>query len=236
MTTARRSWLQYYGGALNPKTIFGAQLKAWYVASTASVSAWPDSSGTGDANKNLAQATGGLQPTIQASNALYNNQPTVTFGGTAPLMVSGTWASSLAIPFTVILVGHDATSGNHYFFDGQTAGQLSIFDASGNMTMFDSASLASVVTAVATPSITTCVFNNTTSSIAVRQNTPQTSGTDGGTTPLVQVTMGNFHGGANACNGPIAEVIVISGVITSPQRIAACTNYLAKKYGLTQGA
>ena len=236
MTTARRSWLQYYGGALNPKTIFGSQLKAWYVASTASVSAWPDSSGTGDANKNLAQATGGLQPTIQASNALYNNQPTVTFGGTAPLMQSGTWAVSLAQPFTVILVGHAATAGSRHFFNGTTlANQLSLFDSS-NVQIYDGTNIASGVTTTATPSIMIAVFNGASSSIAVRQNTPQTSGSITNSDPLSLVTMGNYSGGGNACNGPIAEAIVISGVITSPQRIAACTNYLAKKYGLTQGA
>ena len=65
--------------AFSPITV--ANNKAWYRADLgASVSAWLDQSGTGDANKNAAQAVGAIQPSLAAS-AAFNNQQTFTFTG-----------------------------------------------------------------------------------------------------------------------------------------------------------
>ena len=70
------------------------------------ISAWVDQSGTGDSNKNLAQATSANQPVWTASNANYNNQASISCT-TADrwLQGAGLWASAQAQPFTVYVVG-----------------------------------------------------------------------------------------------------------------------------------
>lgn len=68
------------------------------------VSAWNNQSGSADANRNLTQATGALQPRYTASNASFNSKPTVgtlTASNEDLYLDSGTFVASITAACTV---------------------------------------------------------------------------------------------------------------------------------------
>ena len=160
-----------------PLQIFGANLLFWVYAGAGitiatGVSGWADQSTTGDANKNLAQATAGKQPTFNASAAAYNNQPTLGLASASSQdLVSGAWATLLALPETLYVVGNaDGTSANQYYSDGGAVNQRAMSNASGHTSVFD------------------LIYNG-----AELQGGP---GTGSSTTP--QIIVGYFDTGANS--------------------------------------
>ena len=75
---------------IDPSSIFGANLVAWYrgdslVNTSGSVGTWNDKT----ANGNNLTATGTAQPTYNSSSANFNNQPTASFNGTSNVLTKG---------------------------------------------------------------------------------------------------------------------------------------------------
>jgi hypothetical protein len=73
------------------------------------VSAWADQSGVGDANRNYEQSTGSAQPTLNAHDAAYNGQATLSFlpSSSQCLLATGAFSPTVPSPFTVFIVGND---------------------------------------------------------------------------------------------------------------------------------
>ena len=109
----RRAWMRSGGGGGAPLVwtppSAGVPLLAWYradlgVTTATGVSGWADQSGNGDANRDLAQATAGLQPTLISSDAAYGGQPTISFAAQY-LARAGAWSAAPTTPITIVVVG-----------------------------------------------------------------------------------------------------------------------------------
>ncbi len=234
----------FAGGASAPATIasiLGASLVADYEPLPANltlvgskISVWNDQSGSGDPNKNATQATDANRPTLVSSDANFNGAPSASFPTTAQLMATGVWAAALPEPYMQFVVAMKTNNLASTYLLNSLGNPGGIFSVASNVEITDQAhTLASGVGIVMTPGIIVAVRNGASSSIAVRQNTPQASG-NGGSGTITGLTLGNFAGGGFGAVGSIARIIVASGVV-STANIAAVTAILALKYGLVQG-
>lgn len=209
------------------------------------VSAWADQSGTGDTNKNLVQGTGANQPTFNASDAGYNNKPTLTFDGTNDVLVSGAWAASQASPFTVYIVGNTNGADGQYLFSasgaldqgpwgfgrdntgaGGTLGSLSVY----NGAQINSTSGSAPVLSAA--SVISVVFNGASSAGYVSMfSTSYVSG-NAGSESIIGFRVGSRRDGAGLLNGKVAEVAIYSSAHDAATRTTVMT-YLGTRYGIT---
>lgn len=199
--------------------------------SGANVTALADQSGTGDANKNLT--AGASQPTYTASDPQYNGLPTIQFASaTAQILTSGAWSVAPTQPITLFAVGHVATNaGSPQVFVSSPAGNWELYDAFGLSThIYSGTDLRASITTLNTPSIIIGQFNGASSTLAVRQDTPQGSGA-AGAGAFTSISLGNRPASSFALAGTLARVIVYSGLPT----VHTITSYLATRYGLTQG-
>lgn len=228
-----------------PFTPAGASPVAWYqhgvgITTATGVSAWTDSSGSGDANKNLAQATGSKQPTYTATDAAYNGQPTLTFSKTSGSnLASGNWAHAVAQPFTLVWVGQsDQSSTQGLVDDANNSQNACIFTTAANFGMLTNGGgneLSSGTAGVTTsPSIIVGVFNGATASelflngVAVAGgNAGQTPGTSG----IASIVLGAIGGPIDSLNGKIAEVVVLAGA-ADLTTVAAIDKYYGNLFGI----
>lgn len=222
-----------------------AGLLAWYRAdllltsSSGSISAWGNSSGGGDANKNALQGTGANQPTLTAADANYNNRPTVNFTGTLQRLVTGVWAVALPQPATVIIVGHTTSgAGNNTALDALTA-VFQILDTFGtNVNVFMGNTLVSNVGTLNVPNFVWVGANGASSTIAKGTRTIHSTG-NAGASGATGLTLGNQAGGGASWNGPIAEIMVYGRVLTNPgagTEIDMLATYVTARYGVSIGA
>ncbi len=131
----RRPWRfrRSSGGVWTPADAV-APLLAWYradlgvTAAGGLVSAVADQSGSGDANRNLAEAS--LKPTLNASNAAYGNHPTFDFSG-SQLPAVGAWSSPPTRPITVLVIGNADASGLVPFLSCSSAGAFLLWRHGG---------------------------------------------------------------------------------------------------------
>jgi hypothetical protein len=92
------------------------------------VSIWADQGPSGDANRNLVQATVGFQPVFTSSDVLFNNKGSVSFDGADDAMQSvADWTGGvIAQPTTWYVVLNtpiDLTvAGGTYIYDGPSSG------------------------------------------------------------------------------------------------------------------
>lgn len=209
---------------------------------TASVSAWTDQSGSGDANRNVVQATASHQPFRNPNNAAGNGQPSIHFTQNPfeYLSMVGTWSNApIAQPYTMIVVGSDSGSGTNVFlgdYNGDNwylTGYGGFYGASVGATLLgttpDSTSLKVIMIEANDPSSTIRVNDLTAEAFT------SGSGSAGfGNLPQFQVG-GASMGSAGPLLGDIFEVIVYRGLISSSNRSALIKGYLAPRYGLTIG-
>lgn len=230
------------GGALafTPKSLPG--LVAWYradlgVTVATGVSSWADQSGTGDANKNLTQATGTKQPTLNTADAAYNNQPTLSFArASVQALHSGTWSAAQAQPSTTFIVGNDdGTATNQFYCDGNAAAtQVLGNNGAGNYQAYAGTTLAGG-TPSSSPRILAAVFNGASSSLFISAKTAVATG-NAGATGLTGFTAGAAGDSvSNTLNGKIAEIIIYSGALSAAQ-IAQVLTYLGARYAIAIGA
>lgn len=231
------------GVPFSPKQLPG--LQAWYradmgITTATGVSAWSDSSGTGDSNKNLSQATGAKQPTLNATDAAYNNKPTLSFlGSSVQYLRSGTWSVALAQPDTIIVVGSLTSAGAsaQRYLDGLIVNAQLIFynQATTKNSIYAGSALDAAAVTNTSPHIVVGNFNNTTSKIWDTAKTG-TAGTVGSASNLAGITIG--VGGdttTSPLTGKIAEIIMYSGTLNQTQ-INAVLAYLGTRYGISIGA
>jgi len=221
-------------GPTGIKGILGTALRADYDPSagftldgSGNIQQLNDQSGSLDANQNAVQASAGARPGRVASNAGYNGKPTVTCTS-ATMLQTGVWATPLAGPTTIFVVG----DGSVNYFTTSLVNNLGIFQSGSLKATNQSVVLDSSVSVFATPSIVVVVFNGASSTIAVRQNTPQITG-NAGLGSATGLTLGAYSSGFGL-NGSWARIAVADGVV-SATNIAKVTAYLATTYGLVQG-
>lgn len=215
-------------------------IAAWYrmdllVTQAGTVSAWGDSSGTGDANKNLAQATAGKRPTYTAADAAYNNQPTATYAGASlQELDSAAWSAALSAPYTVFVVGNydGGVGAEGWVGDSTNLVQLVINNGGTGTGAYSGAFIQSGMANAATPKIICAVFG-TSGAIYDTARTARATGTTG-TNALSRIFVGVDAGG-HYINGTIAEVIVYSRALSAAE-INAVMNYCGNRYAITVGS
>lgn len=211
-----------------------ANIKAWYRADLgASVSAWLDQSGTGDANKNAAQGTGALQPTL-GSSASFNNKPVFTFTGSQK-MATGTWSAALTQAFTLMLVGRSLSNvGSNYALDNLSdPTQCAVNSSAGTLQAFATTILAPANDPLLA-SIIFVEFNGASGKIYVNAHTASATGAIGAA-GLQGLSIGNYAGGGAFANWDIAEIALWSGVVSAADR-SLLEAYASARYAITVGA
>lgn len=208
------------------------------------VSAWADQSGSGDVNKNLTQGAGSQQPTLNASDAAYNGQATLTFtASVGSVMVSGAWASPLALPETIFLVGNfDGTTTNQDMADGTVINSRRVNNGEiGGVTgmAIDNGAVLTTGTLAnpGAPQVYAAYFDTSTGSKIWRSAiTPVATGNAGATNATrTGFTLGALANGAAAfMNGKIAECFIVAGAM-APADFASAMNYCGARYGIAVG-
>lgn len=222
---------------------------AWYRADlgvavnsgTSNVTGWNDQSGTNDANKNLATASG-TQPTINLADANYNGQPTINFVKlSSTYMKCGTWTTAVSQPNTWIVVGHTSASGSDAAMDGNDpAGGQNVGRGSGTIWISATTGLQ-WSNSWGSPAATFAEFNdigvNHHSKIYFNDFTnAKTTGVTGsvGQTSLTVASSNAALGPNYFWDGPIAEIIGYSGLLSSTSK-AQLRSYLRGRYGIAIG-
>ena len=100
----------FFNQPLDPIQLQMQNVLAWYRADPSSLTlsagaagAIADQSGKGIAGS-LTQATGTKQPTLNASDAAYNNKPTLSFASASSLELVGALFTVVAQPITYLFV------------------------------------------------------------------------------------------------------------------------------------
>ena len=220
----------------NPSFLPG--LAAWYDASDAAsitatagkVSQWADKSGNG---RHLAQATGANQPSTGVDTMGGRNALSFVRGGTGA--AAGQWLArpsvTLPQPLTVFAAMKPGTNavaaGNTQILGNAATPEATIYGAIGAWSMFAGANLSGGgVNAV--PHQAVAVFNSTTSQLFMDGSSllgPGNVGTGGRT----ELTIGS-DAASSGWDGDIAEVAIISGIVTAGDR-ANWNAYCSAKWG-----
>jgi hypothetical protein len=210
---------------------------AWYRADLgvtlngSTVSAWADQSGSGDSNRNLAQATAGNQPTYVAADSTFNGQPTLSFGG-AHWLVSGTWASPPSAPTTVYLVGKfTSIAAQSVILDGNNStNRFVIYHVTTTAPWTLSALTTNQQTADCRIPSVVCAIVQSGNDVLIA-NTSRAPAVDAGGNHLDGLTLGARFDLTSPAPCTIAEVLVYGGSHTFDQR-AAVMYYLRDRYAI----
>ena len=229
--------MQQGGASWAPSALSGAL--AWFRADTGvtdvggKASAWTNRI-AGDANTNLAQGTAGLRPTINAADAAYNNQATLT-GGATIYMASLAWAAPLAQPFTWFAVGNDSgAAGSEYYIEGNIDGvSRSILGAEILSGAYGTYSGSQIVSGArgASPRMIGGINNGVSSSLFIDSMTAATTGDTGANGITGLTAFASFAGTANII-GKLAEIIICSGAMSAGDR-ALLRTYLNTRYAMS---
>lgn len=241
--------------SLSPEGWWRADLGHAY-ADTDPVAAWANQ-GTAGSSGNLAQGTGGLRPTYDASHASFNGQAVMDFGAAAAVIyaAAGTWwhlsseSSScvlLAVCRTTSASGFEEVAitrayttvgglalriraaSSCSFNVEESGGVTAIADSGANGVQNQVHVLAGVLTgAVTTAADSAACWVDGVSGAA------STADLDA---PVAassdrEFLLGGVTTSAGSLNGQIAEVIFIKRVLTSGED-ASLTGYLNTRYGL----
>ncbi len=199
---------------------------------------WADQSGTADSNKNVSQATGSAQPTVNSADSSYNGQATLSFASaSSQYLQSGTWAASLSQPATWIVVGNTSATGTLTFTDGIAASHENLIQQLSNQTELDMYAGSNIAYPSAanlgTPCVMAGVFNSVSGTSYLYQNNSQTAIDSGnaGVQPLTGLTVGARYNAGTPLGGKIAEIIGYSAALTSTQ-LKQVFQYLGSRYGI----
>jgi len=213
------------------------------------VSDWGDIGPTADTNKDLQQTVVNRQPTYNASDANYNNKPTVTFANGKGMPCKGTWASNLSPPWTLFVVGgSDSAVWPAYAFSSITSGanggpKYALYGWSGIVwASFTDEATGGLAERLSTndpsnaPSIVCAVGDGSNSAVYVNHHTNADATGTFGTLDWQDHCVGAYLGQAsNSFRGPIAESILIAGNLSQSNRQNIMT-YLSNRYGLAISA
>lgn len=203
------------------------------------VSGWADQSGFGDSNHNLLQASSGLQPSLNVSDSSFNNQNTISFTASGPyprngkVLVTNTWASSLAQPDTVYAVGSCTGENVYYqdFFDSIYPNRQQLEFNSGFWSVSAGGAGATQSSNTTTsPAIFCCIYDGASSALYINAiSTTAVTGNLGG--DMNGFTIGAFQDSSLGLNGKVAEIVAYSGHHDTTKR-AQVMNYLSARYGI----
>lgn len=190
------------------------------------VSQWDDQSGNAN---HLSQGTGTRQPTVVA--AVLNGIQGIQFDGTSDLMTSPAFVRTS--PSTVFAVmRQDTWTVNDFAFEAGAAGAFAMrqITATPTLGLFSGgAGPATTDLAVNTFGVVTAIFNGASSVIQIGNNA-EVSGNDGGGAGD-GFTLGARPTTTGFSNITVMEIVVMSGVATTPQRDAFKAYSLAR-YGV----
>lgn len=209
---------------------------AWYdpaqnlTRATNRVSAWGDSSGVGDTNRNAVQATSSARPLYTAADSNFNNAPTVKDDDGARYLATGTWGATYTQPFAIFLVG---TLVNR-LVDGNTAGNRTAILASTDWSYYAGGSVVqSSIANNSTPQCVCAVFNGASSAFYIRDATTANVGGNPGSNALnVLGLLGTSDGQGLGLGDTVAEIVIVSGIPAAAD-IKNFFRYAGAKYGVT---
>lgn len=216
--------------AYSPPT---ANMAAHYDASISSsvtiatgVSQWDDLSGN---NRHLLQASGTKQPTYSGSGITSK----LIFDGSNDTM-QASWG--LTQPTTIYLVAKQVTwpGGTRYLFDGAVANNMIIYQntSSPRIALYAGAVLGDNAGAtIGQMVVITAVFNSTSSSLSVNDNT-KVSG-NAGAAAGAGITVGSIGGPSlgNFCNMEVQEIYVYSAAHSAATQTSIIT-FLRSKWSI----
>lgn len=209
---------------------------AWWrsdllVTQSGNVSAWGDSSGVGDANRNAAQGTGANQPIYNATDANFSNNPSLTFEANDKL-ITGTWSAAIAQACTVFLCARqDAAVAGRYAFDSLAdPPQFALF-GDGAYASHQYAGTDNSVANSAGTHVWILEYNGASSKQFIDSTTATVTG-DASTNGATGISIGNYASGTANGGWTIAELGVYSSILSAGNR-ALLTNYLGTRYGVT---
>lgn len=200
------------------------------VTLSSGVSAWADQSAAGHS---VSESTN--KPTFNASGALGNSQPSISFTGNTQLK-SATWGVALPQPLTLFIVAKQITSGTKYLFDNLSDPTQCFVFGQAPTTLLDCGNPTDTNNTYDTtqPSIFIVTFNGASSNIRLTANTPQAN-QNMGAAGLTGTTIGNYAGGGSFAGWEIAEVALFSNVVSSTDA-ASLNSYAHTRYGIMIGA
>lgn len=231
--------LDFPENAFLPSNLAG--LAAWYRADllltqvAGKVSGWGDSSGSGDANRNLIQLAPALQPSYTASDAAYNNHPSVTFVSAAAqtLQPTGRWSAALAQPFSLYIVGNSDGSPAPQNLTGEPGGRVQVVDNNGGagVNLYAGAFLNAGLENTAAPRIVAANFNGATSKVYQSALTAAATGPTGAY-GCSRVAISDTA--VAGLNGKIVEAIYYSRTLSAAEHQRVMT-YLGTRYAIAVG-
>jgi hypothetical protein len=196
----------------------------------AAISQWDDQSGN---DYHLVQATGGVQPTLDAADLNGLNVVDFASASSQRLEIANSLGLS-AQPFTVYGVWFMANSVNQALLHMESGGANDPFagiDGSGNLSTFAGSGITSAITKAAWR-MTGSGFNGASSWRVIDGGTRATGNAGAGTPNGTKTTIGSLVAESSFfLNGSIAE-IVVTGTAVSQDDEDLIFGYLAHKWGL----
>lgn len=204
--------------------------------SSGSVSHWSDQSGNNDSNRSFQ--TGAGPTTYTASDQLYNNQSTISFGGSATMSSVGGWSITLTQPYTLFLVGNDSGSGStQIYFENTNANIWFVYTngVAGKYCASGPSNFISGGTVSAIPHIYEVEMNDPSTTLRISAETPVQIGNTSKTADIVfGLVIGGTTGGGSLI-GKIAEIVVYNGLLT-PSNRTMLFNYFSARYNIPIGS
>ncbi len=191
------------------------------------VSTWSDQSGVGN---HLTQASASSQPTFNAANSNFSNQPTLDLDGSNDWMSGG---ASYAEPNTIVVCARNSGSGSAYHVlcdgSGSNLRLMRVEITSQQLIVYGGSSLGDGTWTTNSKHSVAGVFNGASSS--VRMDSVTTSGASGAGAST-GFTLGAAGGGAGSIpwQGSIAEVLMYNRALSTTE-LDRIFSYLTGRYG-----
>lgn len=235
---------QTAGGAFDPETSItwhslfwaeGTDFVAQGYSDAGAVGTWPNETSEVDAT----QSNEPKKPLYEASVTALNNQPAVTFDGTADTLGTGVFTGgAISQPVTIVVVGenHDAGTERRYVYDGGTVNEKRMLLAKGQVSDYWSIWAGTWVDS------TTAAAAAAFGSVALYKATPATLTVDGtaiasgdeGDFPLDGIQIGaSFATTVDFWDGSIAFLGIYEGDITSDGNWSAFQSWVSTHYGVS---
>jgi hypothetical protein len=223
---------KYSSSAFSPTQLSGCVL--WLRADKGTtigtgIATWADQSGQGN---NATQGTGSAQPTLNVSDASYNNQSTVSFASASSQRMTFTSLFPNQ-PFTAYIVGESSSGAGQQEFFGDTGTDVTVYWTGAAWAIYDSGGFAESSNTTRTAQAFAGVFDHPGAgllSLYINSSaSPTASSGAGGGEPTGVEWLGS-DGSSYALNGKIAEMIVYNTAHSSTQ-VGKLFAYFASRYG-----
>lgn len=205
-------------------------LRADYISGVAdggALDSWPDTSGN---EFDPVQTNAANKPAYVASNANFNNMPTVQFDGSSDYF-DLTALTHDASDYTMVVVYKSTSTAKQTIFDSKTGKVEILHKGAGDKAYHDGTARGAEITGTGTQ-IVIWELDNAGSSVYINGSTSQ-SGLAYNQNPIGDnTTLGTRESVGDYFNGNIAEVCFYNTVLNTVQR-KMVENYLGAKYNIT---